>query len=77
VAQMYFHYSSPDGMLLDKRGTAVANLSEARDCAMGFVRSLVIEPSGEDWRDWLLYVSDELGEELFTVPFALVLGKPH
>jgi hypothetical protein len=77
VAQVYFHYSNPDGVLLDRRGTHVANLTEARDFATGFVRSLIIAPSGEDWRNWLLHVSDEQGEELFIVPFSHVLGKPH
>ena len=33
--------------------------------------------SAEDWRGWVLYATDELGEEIFTVPFASVLGKLH
>jgi hypothetical protein len=28
-------------------------------------------------RSWILHVSDNLGDELFVVPFAFVLGKPH
>jgi hypothetical protein len=31
----------------------------------------------EDWRGWVLHVNDDLGDELFVVPFAFVLGKPH
>lgn len=77
MAQVYFHYSNSDGALIDRRGTDVDNLADARDCAACFVRSLVTAPSGEDWRNWILHVSDELGEELFIVPFALMLGKPH
>jgi hypothetical protein len=39
------------------------------------VGSLVMAPTLEDWRGWVLHVSDELGEEIFTVPFASMLGK--
>ena len=35
------------------------------------------ERSLEDWRDWVLHVSDDQGDELFVVPFTFVLGKPH
>jgi hypothetical protein len=32
-------------------------------------------PNSEDWRSWILHVSDDLGDELFIVPFAFALGK--
>jgi hypothetical protein len=49
---------------------------------------LISEPAGqvaaigwrgclEDWRGWILHVNDDLGDELFVVPFSFVLGKPH
>ena len=28
-------------------------------------------------RDWVLHVSDDLGEEIFVLPFEFLLGKPH
>jgi hypothetical protein len=31
----------------------------------------------EDWRDWVIHVSDDDGEEIFDVPFTDMLGKPH
>jgi hypothetical protein len=34
-------------------------------------------PGAEDWRNWVLHVTDEFGEEIFALPFASVLGKPH
>ena len=77
MAQVYFHYTSPEGALLDRRGANVDNITDARDCATGVVQSLITAPSAEDWREWVLHVSDELGEELFIVPFATVIGKPH
>jgi hypothetical protein len=41
------------------------------------VQSFTKTDSLEDWRDWVLHVSDDLGDELFVVPFVFVLGKPH
>jgi hypothetical protein len=41
------------------------------------VRRPVMTPSVEDWRSWILHVTDELGDELFYVPFVSVLGKLH
>jgi hypothetical protein len=55
----------------------VKDLAEARDHAASVVRSLTMACSLEDWRDWVLHVNDDLGDELFVVPFAFVLGKPH
>ena len=77
MSQVYFHCSNPQGVLLDRYGAAVCDLAEARDRAVCVVRSLTTTRSGEDWRSWILHVSDDLGDELFVVPFAFVLGKPH
>ena len=77
MAQLYFHCSDPQGVLIDRQGADVDGLTEARDHATGFVRSLIDAPNAEDWRDWVLHVSDEHGMEIFAVPFASVLGKPH
>jgi hypothetical protein len=62
--------------LSDDRGAAM-DLAEAREHAEGLVRRPVMTPSVEDWRSWILHVTDELGDELFYVPFASVLGKLH
>jgi hypothetical protein len=55
----------------------VDDLAEARDHATSVVQSLTKTRSLEEWRDWVLHVSDDLGDELFLVPFAFVLGNPH
>jgi hypothetical protein len=55
----------------------VDDLAEARDHAACVVRSLTTARSLEDWRGWILHVNDDLGDELFVVPFSFVLGKPH
>ncbi|MBR0933021.1 DUF6894 family protein [Bradyrhizobium jicamae] len=77
MTQVYFHCSNTRGVLMDRRGSSVAGLTEACEAATRMVRSLVATVSLEDWRDWVLHVSDEAGEEIFVLPFAFVLGKSH
>ena len=77
MTHVYFHCSTDRGVLIDQCGTAVENLVAARDYAAGVVRSLTVANSGKDCRDWVLHVNDDLGIEIFVVPFTFVLGKPH
>ena len=62
---------------VDESGVVVSDLAEARDYAACVVRSLIMENSAQDWRDWVVHVSDDFDEEIFEVPFSSVLGKPH
>jgi Domain of unknown function (DUF6894) len=64
-------------VFLDHHGAVVNDLAEARDHATRLVQSFINEHSLEDWRDWVLHVSDDQGDELFVVPFIFVLGKSH
>jgi hypothetical protein len=77
MAQIYFHCSSAKGVLIDRSGAALGDLAEARDHAALVVQSLIMTPSLEDWRGWVLHVSDDCGDEILIVPFASMLGKPH
>ena len=77
MAQVYFHCSNSEEIWIDRGGAAVGDLAEAHEHAAIVVHSLIMTPSEEDWRGWVLHVSDDLGEEIFDVPFASVLGKPH
>ena len=77
MAQVYFHCSSTKGTLRDRRGAAVDDLAEAREHAALVMHSLISAPSMEDWRGWVLHVSDADGEEIFILPFASMLGRPH
>ncbi len=70
MSQVYFHCSTEFGVLVDRNGIEAVDLADAHDQAMQFVGSLVATPGREDWRDWILHVSDEDGEEIFLVPFA-------
>ncbi|WP_440271592.1 DUF6894 family protein [Bradyrhizobium elkanii] len=49
---------------MDRRGTSVTSLSEACEAATCMMRSLIATVSLEDWRDWVVHVSDESGEEI-------------
>ena len=53
------------------------DLAEAHEHAERLVRGLLTISSVADWRCWVLHVTDELGDEIFIVPFTSVLGKLH
>ena len=77
MTEVYFHCSDASHELIDSRGTAVSDLSEAFAHAHGLVRAMLMTPNTEDWRGWELRATDELGCEIFVLPFASVLGKLH
>jgi len=77
MTQVYFHCSSSRTVRIDRSGQAVNNLAEARDRAACIIHSLIMERGEEDWREWVLHVSDDFDDELFVLPFARVLGKAH
>jgi hypothetical protein len=77
VAQLFFYCSNDEGVWIDRRVPPEGNLTDAMQQAKNVVRSLLMEPSPEDWRGWTLHASDENGEEIFAMPFTSVLGKAH
>ena len=77
MAQVYFHCSNSREIRIDQSGVLVSDLTEARDHAACVVQSMIRESSAEDWRDWVVHVSDDFDDELFVLPFAFVLGKGH
>lgn len=76
MAEVYFHCSDAEHVFIDRRGVGV-ELSEAFIHAERLVRAMVMAPNAEDWRAWVLHATDDLGYELFALPFASVLGKLH
>ena len=77
MPDLYFHCCDANHDLIDRRGTAVKDFSEACVHADRLVRAMLMRPNAEDWRGWELRVTDELGYEIFAIPFASVLGKLH
>jgi hypothetical protein len=77
MAQVYFHCSNSREVRVDQLGAVVSDLAEARDYAACVVRSMIMEASAQDWRDWVVHVSDDFDDEIFEISFTSVLGKPH
>ena len=77
LRQVYFHCSNSREVRVDQFGAVVSSLAEARDRAACVVRSLIMEESAEDWRDWVVHVSDDFDDEIFEISFSSVLGKPN
>ena len=77
MAQVFLHYATPQGIVLNQTLTKVNDLTELRAYAVQTVQSLITAPSLEVWRNWVLHVRDDLDSELFVVPFLSLLGKPH
>jgi hypothetical protein len=76
VTEVYFHCSDAEHIIVDRRGVAM-DLREARAHAESMVHAFVMSANAEDWRNWSVHVTDDLGEELFALPFAYLLGKLH
>jgi hypothetical protein len=77
MAQVYFHCSHDDLLVVDCCDAEVESLTDARERAAMVVRSLITAPGPEDWRNWILHVSDDLGDEVLALPFSSLVGDPH
>lgn len=52
-------------------------MAGAHEQATMVVRSLIAMPGREDWRAWVVHVSDDLDEEIFTLPFSSIMSRLH
>ena len=77
MTQVFFDGSNTRNVFLDQHGAVVNDIADAREHATRLVRSFTNERTLEDWRDWVMHVNDDQGDELFVVPFTFVLGKSH
>ena len=77
MTRVYFHYSSHDQVMLDCSTADVADMTEARDRATAAVRAMIAAGDQDDWHDWMLHASDDLGEMLFSLPFKSLMGSLH
>jgi hypothetical protein len=75
MARLNFHWSNARGALIDPFRADMSDLVEARDHAEQVVQSLIASSSLQDRRNWVLHVSDQVGDEIFVLPFAF--GRPH
>jgi hypothetical protein len=77
MAQLYFHYSSSDKVVLNACERHVDSVADAREQAAQIVRSLIAKPGPEDWRDWVVHVTDHDDYEILSMSFSSQIGKPH
>lgn len=77
MAQVFFRCSTDQWEIPHRFEARVDNLIDAREQAAQVVRSLVATPALEDWRGWVLHACDDCDEEIFSLPFASVVGRPH
>jgi hypothetical protein len=77
MAQVFFRCSNSDRMLPNLCAADVDGLTEAREEATRAIHLLMALPGADDWRDWVMHVSDDLGEEMFALPFSSFVGRLH
>ena len=77
MAQTLFRCSNSQGHIIDGRVANVDDLIEAREYATRVAQSLIAAPTLRDWRKCCMSVSDDLGEEIFEIPFSSIIGRPH
>lgn len=77
MTEVHFHYANGAGATVDRCTALVNDFADTRAFAEMIVRTLISRPGMEDWRGWRLIVRDDVGTEIFDLPFASVLGKPH
>lgn len=68
MTQLYLYCSNTRKVFVDHRGAVLNDLAEAREYTTRVVQSFTNERSLEDWRDWVLRVNDDLGDELYRRP---------
>lgn len=77
MARVCFRCSDNERMLPDRCETQADDLADVRAQAAMVMQTLISSPGPEDWRAWVLHVSDDLGEEILAVPFSSVVGRLH
>ena len=77
MAEVFFRCSNADRMLPNLCMAEVDDLTEAHDQAIVAVRMFLALPGADDWRRWVLHVIDDLGEEIFALPFTSIMGRVH
>jgi hypothetical protein len=77
MTDVYFHCSDDEHVFAGNDSVAIDSLIEACEHAHRIVRSYIMTASTEDWHGWVLHATDDFGEEIFSLPFASVVGKPH
>lgn len=73
---VHLHFATPRG-IVSSQTAEINDLPELREYTLRVVQKLISAPTLEDWRHWVLHVSDDRDAELFAMPLSSLLGKPH
>jgi len=78
MTHLFFHCAAPGEVLVDHRGRAVSDLSEAREHALAVARSIMDGAFGvADFSEWKIYVGDDEDEEVLVLPFTCLAPTLH
>src|SRR5436190_11889765 len=77
MGTLYFHCVGTQEALLDRKGSEMDDLFDARGRAFQLIQAFIASDGPEDWREWTVHVSNAEGDEVLEVPFTSVLGKTH
>jgi hypothetical protein len=78
MSHLYFHCTGPGEILIDRIGTEVVDLAEAREHVLALARTFVETAYGiRDFSQWQVYVSDEDDDEILLVSFTVALPTLH
>jgi hypothetical protein len=77
MARIYFHCVGDQRVLVDRNGHDLEDLIDIEQLAVQVAHSCIAKPDDDDWRAWTVLVSNDGGEEIFTLPFAAVIGRLH
>jgi hypothetical protein len=75
--RVYFHCTGPSAVVVDQLGTVAENFRDVQARAAAIVTALMADSVSQDWRDWMVHVSDEDGDDMFTMPFSSVMARLH
>jgi hypothetical protein len=78
MAHLYFHCTNSSEVLPDMRGRELDSLGDAQAEAVEIARLVMACATGlTDFRDWLIHVEDDEGDEVMVLPFTFVRARAH
>jgi hypothetical protein len=76
MTQISLCCTNDSGTILDRRLVKISNLDEAREYAVDLIRSSTANANLRDSRKCRVHVQDELGHDIFVMPFWSTLRRP-
>lgn len=78
MAHLYFHCTNAAEVLPDMHGRDLDSVGDAPAEALEIARLVMSCATGlSDFRDWMIHVEDDEGEEVVVVPFSFAKARAH